>query len=508
MKLKNKKYSEMKNLLFTTLFAALSVGLFSQPDILPPVLTKPADAATNQMPDAELDWYAVNGLGTITYEVQIDTSDQFLNPVIMTSATTAANAQNLIFGDQYFWRVRATDNTGTSDWSAVFNFTVFDVVALNKPTNNATGQMPDVVISWSNRKGAIYISGITYYEVQASFLEDFSTLAFIDSIASGTYPADTNFVILRTSNLLFDTTYYWRVRAKHNFGTCEWSEPWSFSTASGVTPLTPANGAVNQDPTIILTWEPMTGINDFIYQICSDPEFTFPCITGLVNDDYTSITIPELLFGNTYYWRLSAAHDDDTTDWTVARSFQVINSVLLHLPANGSSGLSILPALDWLPVNGVDGFELRVYDENFTYSDTAFLDTNFYNVFKPLELGKDYFWKVRTYSNGDTTNWSETWQFHTGQQGIGDIALNNENINLFPNPSNGRLTVELNSLNATEVQVTILDFVGKMVYDKYFTFQQGMDSKEINLVELNEGLYFIRFKTGESVYTEKLIISK
>jgi len=508
MKLKNKKYSEMKNLLFTILFTALTIGLYSQPDILPPVLTKPTDAATNQMPDAELDWYAVNGIGTISYEIQIDTSNLFPDPVTMTSVTTAVNAQDLIFGDQYFWRVRASDNTGTSDWSAVFSFTIFNLVALNKPTDTANNQMPNVGLSWSNRKGAIYITGITYYDIQGSFLEDFSTIDFSNSLATGTFPADSNFVLYRTSNLLFDTTYYWRVRARHNFGTCEWSAPWSFSVATGVTLLTPANNATNQDPNITLTWAPLTGINDYIYQVCSDPNFTFPCITGLANDDYTSITVPELLFGNTYYWRLQAAHDADTSDWSAVRSFQVINSVLLHLPANGSAGLSTLPTLDWLPIIGIDGYELRVYDEDYTYSDTAFLETNLYNVFKPLELGKDYFWKVRTFSNGDTTNWSETWQFHTGPQGTGNIALNDNNINLYPNPSKGLLTFELKSARETEIQVTVVDFVGKVVFEKYFLFRQGSDAVNIDLNNLNDGLYFIRFKTGQNVYTRKLIINK
>ncbi len=61
----------MKNLLLTAIFAIISLSLISQTDIFPPVLDKPANAATNQMPDVQLDWYAVNGIGLISYELQI-----------------------------------------------------------------------------------------------------------------------------------------------------------------------------------------------------------------------------------------------------------------------------------------------------------------------------------------------------------------------------------------------------------------------------------------------------
>jgi hypothetical protein len=498
----------MKNLLFTALLAIITTSLFSQTDILPPVLAKPTDGATNQMPNAELDWYAVSGVGSISYEVQIDTSDQFLNPVILTTALTAINAQNLLFGDDYFWKVRAIDNSGSSDWSTVFDFTVFNVVALNKPIDNAAEQMPDVNLEWSNRKGANFITGITYYDLQASFYEDFSSLCIVDSLAFGEYPATDNYVHITSSDLLFDTTYYWRVRARHDLDATEWSDPWSFSTIAGVTLTGPANGAINQDPEITLSWTALTGINDFIYQVCSDPEFTFPCITGLVDGASASVTVPELLFGHTYYWRVQAAHNADTSSFTEVRSFQVINAVLLQTPANGASGVATLPTLVWLPIHGIDGFEARVYNESFTYNDTAFLDTNLYNVYKPMEQGNDYFWKVRTFSNGDTTNWSEVWQFHVGPQAVNDIVLQKNNVRLYPNPCQGMLFAELNSITGSVIEVVIMDFVGKEVYKNTLNFKQGIDTRNIDVSNLKEGLYFIRLKLGSNTYSEKFIISK
>jgi hypothetical protein len=504
--IKIQKHSEMKNLLFTTLFAIISISVISQTDVLPPVLNVPADDATNQMPNAELDWYAVNGNGQITYELQVDTSDLFENPVIYFTIVTAQKAENLLFGNVYFWRVRATDNSGTSGWSVTRSFTVFDQVALSKPDDGIENQMPDVTLIWSNRKGPTVITGLTYYDLQVSPTEDFSDLFYVDSITFGTFPADTNFYLKKTSNLLFDTTFYWRVRARHALDASEWSDARSFSTISGVTLTSPASNAVNQNADIELKWEAISGVYNFVYQVCTDPEFTFPCITNFTETN--SVIIPNLAFGSTYFWRIRAVHLLDTTDWSDERNFQVINTVLLSSPANGASGINSLPTLSWTPIAGADQYEVRWNNEDNSVLDTAFTPTASYLMFKPLDIGEDYFWKVRAINNLDTTNWSETWQFHTGQQGTGDISLTKAIINLYPNPSSGIFTMELNSDKQSTVRITVLDFIGKIVFDENYSFGPGLETRNINLYNLNNGLYFIKFRSGDTVYTEKLIIDK
>jgi hypothetical protein len=496
----------MKNLLFTTLLAIFTFSLIAQTDILPPVLDKPADAATNQMPNVELDWFAVNGSGQITYEVQIDTSNLFENPVSYSSLLTAQNAENLLFGGEYFWRVRATDNNGTSNWSDVRSLTVFDQVDLDKPADAATDQMPNVTLIWKNRKGPNFITGLTYYDLQVGLTEDFADPFYSVSVLFGTFPSDTNFYFKRTANLLFDTTFYWRVRARHSLDASGWSAVRTFTTVSGVTLSTPANNAVNQNSDVILTWTAMTGVIKFVYQVCTDPNFTFPCITNFTESN--TVTIPSLIFGSTYHWRVKAVHLLDTTNWSEERNFQVINTVLLSSPQNGASGINTLPTLSWNPIAGADQYEIRWNNENNTTKDTAFTTTASFLMFKPLEIGVDYFWKVRAINNVDTTNWSEIWQFHTGQQGVGDNTLSKDIIRLFPNPSNGELSVEINSEKYTQIRITILDFVGKVVFDKSYSFSQSQETTNLDLYNLSNGLYFIRFNSGDTVYTEKLIIDK
>ncbi|MCD4731422.1 MAG: T9SS type A sorting domain-containing protein [Bacteroidales bacterium] len=498
----------MKNLLFVALFTFFSIGLIAQTDILPPELNSPDSAAINQMADVELDWYAVSGVGLVTYTVQIDTNSQFQNPATITIPTSAYITENLNFGEIYFWRVQASDDTGPSDWSDINSFTVMNDIALSSPSNgDTTGVAPDVRLVWSNRQVAKVITGITYYEVQLSSLDtNFTTIDYADSVAYGTFPEDTAFYYTNTKNLLFDTTYYWRVRAKHETDVCDWSEVWSFMTVEGVSLVSPADGATDQHVTTELEWEEISGIESYIYQVCTDPNFTFPCLTSFTS--LNSVMLPQFFFGEMFYWRVKAAHLLDTTYWSDIRSFEIINKVLLTSPAQGDTA-GLEPLLKWEYIYGAEQYELHYWAEDNSTMEIEITDTSFFQIYKILDIGMNYNWKVRSFWDSDTTEWSETRTFLSqASQGYGDLFLNKENITIFPNPTNGVITVELTTQGQKTVRISVVDLLGKTVIENTFMFDQGLVKKTINLDHLNNGLYLIRLQSEGKIYTEKLVIDK
>ena len=90
-----------------------------------------------------------------------------------------------------------------------------------------------------------------------------------------------------------------------------------------------------------------------------------------------------------------------------------------------------------------------------------------------------------------------TFNEHEPVLGVTDNSL--ENISLFPNPSNGYL-----NFNATkDLNVAIYDVLGKEVHSG--TVRQN---EELNLTQLNNGLYLVRINDGVNVSSKKLIINK
>jgi len=74
-----------------------------------------------------------------------------------------------------------------------------------------------------------------------------------------------------------------------------------------------------------------------------------------------------------------------------------------------------------------------------------------------------------------------------------------EGLSIYPNPvSNGKLYIT--SKLALEKEIQIFDVLGKKVFDTTTTV------KEINISNLNPGVYIIKIKEKEASTTRKLII--
>jgi hypothetical protein len=74
-----------------------------------------------------------------------------------------------------------------------------------------------------------------------------------------------------------------------------------------------------------------------------------------------------------------------------------------------------------------------------------------------------------------------------------------EGLNLYPNPvSNGK--VYITTKNDSEKEIIVFDLLGKKV------LQTMMSSKELNVANLNSGVYIIKINENNSTATRKLIV--
>lgn len=152
----------MKNIYSTLFFALmLNIAAFAGTKIYAPELRLPVNEAVGQMPDVVLDWNAVAGQGfVITYELQLAQSSDFSDAITFPpTMVTSHQMSNLKFDEVYYWRVKASDGTATSDWSAAFSFRVIKTVTITAPTDQATLD-PSPTVKWSP------LTGVTSYELQ------------------------------------------------------------------------------------------------------------------------------------------------------------------------------------------------------------------------------------------------------------------------------------------------------------------------------------------------------
>ena len=496
----------MKKYILGCIFILVASSIFAQVRIDAPALVAPTDNKTNQMPDVVLDWNPV--IGAVTYQLQL-AQDESFTTIVIDSVTdlSAVKTSHLTFNLTYYWRVRAIDAQETpSFWSAPWGFTTFEKIDLYKPNNNATDQEPDVVLKWKDRISAVLITGVEHYEIQIDTDPGFSTPNFKEFITDGsTYEKALD-------QLLFGTTYHWRARASHSGDASEWSAVWKFTTLDVVELKKPNDNSVDQALNVSLRWDDLSGFKKFDYQLDIHEDFSSPTtyITEL-----TIIPAEDLKYGTKYFWRMRGRHDNDTTNWADAWNFTTAAKVNLTSPVEGSDSVALKPQFKWSQILGTTGYEVEYSSDNgFAESVINHIAADdetvpFFNVLYALDPGTMYYWRVRAYSEIDTSDYSTTGTFITMvAQGINEDFFGNASLSIYPNPARNVLNIKLNNTEEADVEFEIIDLVGQAVISRPLHFRAGESQLQILLDDVSNGVYMVKFIKNDAIYTSKLIINK
>ena len=82
-----------------------------------------------------------------------------------------------------------------------------------------------------------------------------------------------------------------------------------------------------------------------------------------------------------------------------------------------------------------------------------------------------------------------------------------EYFNLYPNPNNGRFTVDFSSLVETEsFMLTVVDLIGNTVFQEEISPDES--TRQFDLSHLNSGIYILMIAAGQILLTQKLILNQ
>ncbi len=184
---------------------------------------------------------------------------------------------------------------------------------LSTPINNLENAPRTITLKWND------IEEVDSFQVQVATDPTFTTGIVLDNNSV----SDT---IVDLSDLLYNTTYYWRVNASVTLGTSDWSEVWHFSTIELDQPVLylPANGKINPDGFL---WYSTLNADKYNIQISTDSIFA-----GIVLDSTLSDTtfVLDSLDNNLYYWRIKAFNAVGESPWSMIRNFTIDNDLLFY----------------------------------------------------------------------------------------------------------------------------------------------------------------------------------
>lgn len=288
---------------------------------LVPALVSPENGASSVLLNPVLIWN--NAVGADYYDVQLSDNSYFSDLILDTTGvlTEELTVNNLEPNTNYYWRVRAVNSAGASNWSSYYWFkTQVPVPAaplLESPEDGAQNLPVETNVSWNSAEFA------THYRIEVDTSSEFTAVA-IDS----TVEASTNSITL--SNLNYGETYFWRVFASNATGESEASEIRSFSTHQPEpnipTLVSPANNATELDTTLTFSWNEAEYATAYHYQLSNEIEFMNLKVdtAGMQN---TSLVVNGLDYDTVYYWRVRSIGIGDTSNWSSIFTFTTMVKV-------------------------------------------------------------------------------------------------------------------------------------------------------------------------------------
>jgi len=419
----------MKPLLCLLLFVLTALASDAQP-----ILSSPANGATNQPLDVVLSWRPT---GDPRYHIECTRSGSTEPTVVLFSSTSSVVARGLDWSTLYRWRVRGSDTT-EGPWSAEGTFTTEASGSRPvpvSPVNDAIDVAPQVEFRWTDDTPS------AQYELQVD------TADFV-----ATSPTYTSTSLSYSRLLLPQTSYRWRLREQSPAaGPGPWTKTMEFTTATpestpaaSPTLLTPSNGATVEGKSVVCTWSVPRGAIAYEIRITSDASNDSGAIFTGVED--ASIEFPLSSTPTTWQWSVRSTTADGLSDWSEQWSFSTLQSTDSSrqiptpvLPLNNAeilNGSRDSITLLWIhPDADVEFLVEYSFNDAFTDTTSVRIRTSAHSLsIAQPSVGSTVHWRVATATWWSVSPWSTEFQFT-----IRENSDESPSIPVLLEPTNGSL---------------------------------------------------------------------
>lgn len=310
------------NAVDTSLWNTRSFSIIDEVD-----LVSPADGG-NTWASFDLDWDAYPNIDF--YELQLDTSASFASTELQEVLKAYINSsdwnsdtenffEDLYFGTNYFWRVRAITITDTSSWSQR-TVETRDYVVLDSPPNMmVTAPTTGIDLDWDAH------NDVDFYQVQWDTTNLFNSPILESTIKPFINNSDWNWdTEQNTGTLLDNQVYFWRARAINAVDTSNWTSR-IFSTGAEIllpaipNLVSPSNGSSLSVDDVVLDWNSALNATEYQVEYATNSSFIGSTITtnSVTEDALSSLT------DGTYYWRVRGKKGGIYSNWSTVWSFTI-----------------------------------------------------------------------------------------------------------------------------------------------------------------------------------------
>lgn len=418
-----------------------------------PGLVYPTNTLTGVSIEPEFEW---DFDGTSTFTIEISNTNTFATIIASYSGVTDSYnftendaGMPLTPGTVYYWRVEVN-----GVYSPVYAFMTTANVGLTlaNPGNGSTVHFySPYSFTWylmqaqGNLRFSLQILNSPTPPTQAQWAAEVTNYVNGSPHNFAYFADNISNIYENISGLFGGTSYYWRVVAYYDNGSvanqfdfedkvAKYSSVWQFNTAGGAVmayPTWPSGGYTIYDLTPYYYWYTLEYQAGATFTVLVSPTDNGnavlddePIFTSIsAGSNYFALQPSNLNEGTTYYWQVVTSYNGNDvysaihTFNTYAPSAVVAYVPTPSWPTGGAFVYETSPYLYWYVGAAYNNllFDVEINTTNvFTGTPTyTGISDLFYQV-TGLIPGQTYYWKVRSYENGNPANnssWSTTATF-------------------------------------------------------------------------------------------------
>lgn len=483
-----------------------------QPDV--PNLVLPLNAASNIRDTLQLVWnYASN---TNSYTFELATDGAFTDIIRSESALIDTSYQiTALTGEtEYFWRVKATNHTGESDFADSYSFTTAfpDAPILLTPMFQKIDVELNPNFTWSSNP-----ISTSYNFILSEGLGITTEKIVIDTVV-----AETSFQI---SNLKSGTFYAWNVKGINDFGKSLWSDTLYQFKTKVILPeipilLSPMNDLSTLGDTVTFIWRGDEFSDNYRIQVSFDELFSNKIFDINYIKDST-IILGGFEAATTYYWRVRANNNGGSSDFSEAFNFTTgfpIMPTLLY-PEDVSLDVEINPTFIWNSSDLATEYNLQVsegldIDLNNLLVDTLVADTTV--KYDLLKVNKIYSWRILALNDFGQSEWTGIFKFKTAADSI--LSAEDLDLNLpqeytleqnYPNPFNPLTTISFGIPESGMTSLKVYNIIGQEIA---ILLNEELNAGHYNIqfdaTDMTSGLYLYRLQSKNFISIKKMLLIK
>ncbi len=227
--------------------------------------------------------------------------DGFNSPYLVTydipSDTASWSLTNLMFGQTFYYHLRAIHDADTSYWSGVKSMTTYASPELDSPSNSSETDLL-VEFEWDEYEGT------TNYIFEIDINENFSQ--------PRSFAPDEE--TLWVNDFVFGEEYFWRVAAQHTLEISDWSEVWTINTVNTITLDSPENESEDVSSCPMFTWVEIIGASEYELWVDVDESFSNP--HTIVVDEPFNQCQSAMEKNTVYYWKVRGISGAEYSEWS------------------------------------------------------------------------------------------------------------------------------------------------------------------------------------------------